>query len=72
LHYPFEPEARDWHEFNGVDIGGLLDTLWQQYHDFSVLEQRLYAIADVLREPQEYRQVASTLVRSLRSRYKKN
>jgi len=72
LHYPFEPEARDWQEFNGVDIGGLLDTLWQQYHDFSVLEQRLYAIADALREPREYRQVASTLVRLLRSRYEKN
>ncbi len=72
LHHPFAPEARDWHEFNSVDLSELLDTLWRQYHDFSVLEQRLYAIADELREPQEYRQAASALLRPLRVRYERN
>ncbi|MGQ9865921.1 MAG: hypothetical protein ACUVSQ_06500 [Pseudanabaenaceae cyanobacterium] len=72
LFYPFDPEDRDWQEFNSVDIAGLLDTLWQQYHDISVLEQRLYAIAEGLREPHEYRQVASTLLRPLRARYERN
>ncbi|NJK60700.1 MAG: hypothetical protein HC918_11285 [Oscillatoriales cyanobacterium SM2_1_8] len=69
LHRPFDPEEKDWHEFNGVDVGALLDALWSRYSDFAALEKRLYASAEGLREPQEYRQVASTLLRSLRSRY---